>query len=521
MNHRIIPKYAVSSLALAATLAAQDVTFTPPPSAFFTTFGAQAVTTDDLDGLGRRDVVVSGDSTGSGSVVALSSETGLLIATWGGAFTNTGTAMATGDFQGLGTRDIVVSEPSVGLLWVMAADLSLSNVLFAAAVPSGAVGALAVVGDLTGDGVPEVALGDPTASPNCVHIVDVTIPTTTGSAVLYSITEARIGSFGAALAADGNRLAIGAPTFFNVLPAGPAVGFVSIYRLTATGAVQVRDIVGQPAPLGAPREFGRSLAAVGDLDGNGIGDFAVLAPSTLPAAGFVALMSEANPLLIDQFNYNVGSPAGLGRIASAGDLTADGRPELVFTTGLSLHVASAPAGGPIVQIDPTIAGAFDGAVIAGAAIFGTLGMPFGDVLVASGINTAAANVRVQPVAATASLPNPPGCAIVVPPASQRPSLGFAYPLTVTSTSPTAVLGLLAVSFPPVGNIPFANGTVYLDPGFQVLGVQGVSATSPITFNINLPPLAVFVNVGLVFQASTIDASNTFLVSNGIVARIGL
>lgn len=515
MNQRFLPKYVVSSLALAATLAAQDVTFTPPTFTPFTTFGAQAVTTDDLDGGGRRDVVISGSGTGFENIFALSSENGQLINSFGGASSFIGTAMATGDFQGLGTRDIVVTEPNIGLLWVLDPFL---NPLRLVSVPVGAVGAVAVLGDLTGDGVPEVALGDPTASPNSVHVVDVT---NTGSPILYTITEARIGSFGAALAADGNRLAIGAPTFFNVLPPGPAIGFVSIYRLSATGAVLVRDIVGLPAPLGQPREFGRSVAAVGDVDGNGIGDFAVLAPSILPAASFVALMSEANSVVFDQFNYNVASPAGQGRIASAGDLTADGRPELVFATGLSLHVASAPAGGPIVQIDPTIPGAFDGAVTSGAAIFGTLGMPFGDVLVASSINTAAANVRVQPVAAMASLPNPPGCAIVVPPASQRPSLGLAYPLTVTSTSSTAVVGLLAVSFPPVGNLPFGNGTVYLDPGFQVLGVQGVSATSPITFNIPLPPSTVFVNVGLIFQASTIDASGAFQVSNGIVTRLGL
>jgi hypothetical protein len=93
-------------------------------------------------------------------------------------------------------------------------------------------------------------------------------------------------------------------------------------------------------------EFGVAVAYVGDVDGDGRGDFAVGAPrdsTTQPSAGRVELRSGATGLPI---HVTYGSIAGArygARLAAAGDIDLDGFPDLLASSLESAATATAGA----------------------------------------------------------------------------------------------------------------------------------------------------------------------------------
>ncbi|MCA8969654.1 MAG: VCBS repeat-containing protein [Planctomycetes bacterium] len=518
-NRRLL---AAAILAAASQLPAQDITYANP-NPTLVGFGTNAVILGDSDGLGRRDVVIATIDNTTTPPTALvdfiSTETGAVIGTasFGPA---TGSAMVNvGDFDGNGADDVAIASPTLGFITIHAGETGASfSIIGVVVLPAPfSAGGMVQVEDFNNDGIREIAVGDPAA--NAVHIVDLTIANP-NNPVLQTITDPRIGSFGAALASSGNRLAVGAPTFSTILPPGPTRGYVNIFRIGATTATLTATITGVAVP-GVPREFGRALAVVGDQDADGLDDFAVLAPSDAVNA-FAAILSETNPNPFGQFFYGVPSVAGQGRMTAAGDLNADGSIDIVVSDGASLHLLATQ--GPAFMVALTaapIAGAFNGCVAGGPSI---TGVGIQDVVLGRNINATTASAQVAPIAAAISLPNPPACVISQNPVTQRSLLGTnPFTLDLATTSTTPVLGFMVVDFAPATSVPFGNGLAYINmssPTAQILGFNGVVNGAPLSFVTSIPASPAFLNIGLVFQGATIDAAGAFQMSNGFVFRLG-
>ena len=144
--------------------------------------------------------------------------------------------------------------------------------------------------------------------------------------VLRLATPAGAAGVGSALAGlddvngDGIRdVVVGAP------------GSSHVFVMSGAGGAVVRAI---PSPS-TGRTFGTAVAATGDVDRDGTGDFAVGAPSdrTLvpgPAAGRVFLFSGASGALLRELAPATADAPDFGRaVSSPGDLSADGVPDVV------------------------------------------------------------------------------------------------------------------------------------------------------------------------------------------------
>jgi hypothetical protein len=146
-----------------------------------------------------------------------------------------------------------------------------------------------VIGDLDGNGFPDLAIGEPgDDAPNesgAIWIFFMTMDLEIGKPSILNyqkITPDTLESsdrFGSALAHLGDtngdgmtELAVGVP--------GAGEGQVYILSLDSSGTVQSFQVIGEgfnnfTGDLGTADKFGSSLAAVGDIDGDGTVDIAV------------------------------------------------------------------------------------------------------------------------------------------------------------------------------------------------------------------------------------------------------
>ncbi len=297
-----------------------------------------------------------------------------------------------GDLDGNGVPDIAVGAPSVhgsagtGNLYVLLMDpgASIKSTVQINGdtpnVPDMREGArfgssVAALGDLDGDGVPDVAVGAPDQLLGSVGTGDVYViflnpdATVKRTAVITGGTpngpHLAVGdNFGASAAGigdvdgDGNAdLAVGAPGsyYFSLVP-----GDVHVIFLNPDGTVKGSAEITGGAPngpaVGAGANLGASLAATGDLDGDGVPDMAVGAPRNLgntTSTGSVHVMFMNQDGTVKRTADVVGqrsdgSPLANGdhfgaSLAATGDLDGDGNSDLlVGATGAS--VAGIPTG---------------------------------------------------------------------------------------------------------------------------------------------------------------------------------
>ncbi len=245
------------------------------------------------------------------------------------------------DVDGDGTPDLAISE------------LGTATIAASVEIRSGATGqqiwvlsrggisfgsSLACLPDVDGDGVPELAIGAPMAfevstasSPGAVWVYSLG----TGQPLFSHFGATDQGRTGDSLVLaddlDGDGLAdflAGSPG--AVLRNGPMVlarGLVSAIS-SATGL----EIWASWGPLDRTR-FGTTVAALGDVDGDGIGDFAVGSPEDdvagLVDAGSIQLLSGrtgASSLLVGgrAAQQRIGR-----RLAGGGDFNGDGIGDLI------------------------------------------------------------------------------------------------------------------------------------------------------------------------------------------------
>ncbi len=306
----------------------------------------------DLDGDGTPDLLVgapfhAGAAFLAGAAFVRSGSTGGVLQTVLGqdSFGLLGMAVANaGDVNGDGTDDYLVGSPaedsngtdSGGLyLFSGATGIELAH-------PTGDAGgdqlgtSLCGLGDLDGDGLADFASGAPFDDNNGADSGAVRAWSGATGAVLFTADGASAGDhFGSAIAGLGDvdgdgkgDLAVGAPSDGS---AGPDAGSVRV--LSGATGLELFAILGSPG-----QTLGSSVAAAGDVDGDGVPDLILGGRD-----GDVALVCSGvdGGLLFD-----VAPPAGSSAWGSAVlgglDIDGDGRSEFCVSDELS------PAGGRIV-----------------------------------------------------------------------------------------------------------------------------------------------------------------------------
>jgi hypothetical protein len=230
--------------------------------------------------------------------------------------------------------------------------------------------AVARIGDLDGNGIDDLAVGAPGESRER-GAVWILFRAADGSVASQRVLRAgRDGlaplsapaRFGASLAflgdldGDGtHELAIGVP---GLADDASAEGELRIVSLASDGSpareVRIADGVGGLAgPLDPGDHFAAGLGALGDLDGDGVGDLAVGAPGDDPPvtdAGAVWLLRLNSDATVAS-ESKIGGPsfqARLGRsVCVVGDVDSDGVPDLAAGANDSTYVLLLNPGGTL------------------------------------------------------------------------------------------------------------------------------------------------------------------------------
>ncbi len=232
---------------------------------------------------------------------------------------------------------------------------------------------LITVGDATGDGFPDIASGS-----------------------IFTSTMALDGRNGSALFQRGRAVTsiaslgdLNGDGLDDVLFATgvASLGFGGSASVYLGGSFELAYEIRAPPPASV---FGESSTAMGDVDGDGVPDFAIGAPADYnfaPATGQVYVYSGKDGSLI--WEHAGGYLWAFGRgLASPGDLNGDGINDLVVSEGGCcaypsgpgrLYFFDGPTGAPIAMLDPPpMHWAFGNQVVSAGDVDGN---GFGDILV--------------------------------------------------------------------------------------------------------------------------------------------
>lgn len=347
-------------------------------------FGAAVAAVGDVDADGVDDLAVGAPagSSGLGSARIVSGTTGTVVrsfkgSTPGGRF---GQSLASADVTGDSRPDALVGAPdaSASAQGTVTAFDSLSGqpvwALWGAGAGDRFGYALTGLRDVDGDGIEDVAIGaigDDDGGPNAGSV---RVVSGFDGATLYNVFGSQPDEqFGFSLCLlddlDGDgayEFAVGAPGL--VSPSNPAPG--SVHVLSGASGAVLFSVSGE----NASDAFGRALAGVGDLDGDGLGDLVVGAPRPLgDAPGYARAISSAGGATLLQVTGESGEMFGTS-VARAGDVDGDGVED--FAVGSprdgargqnsgSVSVWNGESGAELTRTDGASAGALLGTSLAG------------------------------------------------------------------------------------------------------------------------------------------------------------
>ncbi|MBI3449425.1 MAG: FG-GAP repeat protein [Acidobacteria bacterium] len=152
--------------------------------------------------------------------------------------------------------------------------------------------AVATIGDVNGDGFPDFAVGAPAANPVPLQSPAVYVLSGRDGTLLYKEPGPVGSEFGSAIAALGDINGDGVPDFLVGATESVGPGGGCIFAISGANGGVIYDVVGQQS--GA--QLGSAIVGLGDIDGDGIPDFAAGAPHAAgmqPDSGAVFVFSGA------------------------------------------------------------------------------------------------------------------------------------------------------------------------------------------------------------------------------------
>ncbi len=204
---------------------------------------------------------------------------------------------------------------------------------------------VAYVGDINGDGISDLAVGAPGTDPG--SLVDAgsvyLLSGATGTLIRRIDGALAEGAFGFAVAAAGDINGDGVPDILVGAP-GPNGSTGQAFVISGADGSVLLTLTG----TAAGDQFGWAVAGVGDVDGDGVPDLLIGAPSADPGgltdAGSAFLFSGAMGTLITQFDGAVAGNALGFAVGSPGDVNGDGFPDLLLGASQASPGGQAEAG---------------------------------------------------------------------------------------------------------------------------------------------------------------------------------
>jgi hypothetical protein len=192
---------------------------------------------------------------------------------------------------------------------------------------------VAPAGDVDGDTVPDILAGAPSLATASSPPGYVVVFSGADGAILLRIDgTSQSERFGNSIASLGDVDGDDVPDVLIGAPGGTGIapGFASVFS-GANGSLIRRHAAESPV-----ENLGNSVAALGDVDGDGVGDYAVGAPRFgvgvvgMQASGYVKAFSGATGDQLVRIGGREGDQVGWS-VAGPGDLDGDGEPDLALT----------------------------------------------------------------------------------------------------------------------------------------------------------------------------------------------